>query len=68
MAKQIGELEIWYRDYNEDEFNDSVDCTFSIWGKDGDSMSIEEYYYLCKRFAATMGFAEKTINQWFGDL
>ena len=39
--------------YNEDE--------------DGQIMSIENYYYMCKEFAAAMGFCEKTIDEWFGE-
>ena len=30
-------------------------------------LDIEQYFYYCKEFAAAMGFAEKTINEWFGD-
>ena len=67
MAKQIGSLEFWYKNCIEDKYNDSVDCTFEIWGEDWDGLSMEKYYSLCKQFAAAMGFAEKTINEWFGN-
>lgn len=67
MAKLIGELEFWYRDYIEDKYNDSVNCTYEIWGEDWDGLSMEQYHSLCKRFAAAMGFKEKTIDEWFGE-
>lgn len=35
--------------------------------EDGQIMDIEMYYYMCKEFAAAMGFAEKTIDEWFGE-
>ena len=35
--------------------------------EDGEIMSIENYYYMCKEFAAAMGFCEKTIDEWFGE-
>jgi hypothetical protein len=54
---------------NKDQYNQS--CTFEKkwYGADdtGEVLSIEEYYYRCREFAATMGFCEKTINEWFGD-
>lgn len=66
MAKQIGELEFWYKDYIEDEFNGSVDCTYEIWGvNEYDGLTMEKYYTLCKQFAAAMGFDRITINKWF---
>ena len=35
--------------------------------EDGQIIDIETYYTMCKEFAAAMGFAEKTINEWFGE-
>lgn len=63
MAKQLGTMEFWFKDYTEDEFNQSVDCTFEVWG---DDMSIEQYWCMCRQFAAAMGYAEETIKEWFG--
>lgn len=67
--KNIGSMEFWLRDNREIEFNDSVDCTFELYGT-GDEieeiMSIEKYWCLCRYFAAAMGFSEQTITEWFG--
>lgn len=65
MAKQVGTMEFWYRDHTEDEFNSSVDCSFEVWGNELDGMTIEKYYEFCRKFAAVLGFGEKTINDWF---
>ena len=70
MAKQIGEMEFWLRDYHDtDTFNESVDCTYELWVENemDEILSIKTYHDLCKRFAAAMGFTEKTINEWFGE-
>lgn len=65
--KNIGSIEFWLRDYRNSEFNESTDCTFELYGvEDDEILSIEKYYYLCKQFAAAMGFTEKTVNEWFG--
>lgn len=67
--KNIGSMEFWLRDNREIEYNDSVDCTFELYGT-GDEieeiMSIEKYWCLCRYFAAVMGYSEKTIEDWFG--
>ena len=34
---------------------------------DGQVITIETYYIMCKEFAAAMGFSEKTIIERFGD-
>lgn len=65
MAKQVGTMEFWYRDHTEDKFNESVDCSFEVWGNELDGMTMEQYYGFCRKFAATLGFGEKTINDWF---
>ena len=66
--KNIGSMEFWLKDYRDSEFNESVDCTWELYGEEDDEiLSIEKYYYLCKNFAAAMGFAEATINEWFGN-
>jgi hypothetical protein len=67
MAKQIGSMEFWYKDYTEDEFNESVDCTYEVWGAfDGAGMPIEEYWSMCKRFALAMGYCNSLVDEWFG--
>ena len=67
--KQVGSMEFWLRDDRETEYNDSVDCTYALYGT-GDEMdevmSIEKYWCLCRYFAAAMGFSEKSIEEWFG--
>lgn len=67
--EKIGEMRFCLDDYRETEFNESVDCTFGLWGNQRDSeiLSIEKYYCLCKDFASAMGFADQTINEWFGE-
>ncbi len=65
--KNIGSIEFWLRDDRDIEYNESVDCTWQLYGEENDELlSIEEYYDLCKCFAAAMGFTESTINEWFG--
>lgn len=32
-----------------------------------DDMGLEEFHRLCKRFALTLGFSEKGINEVFGE-
>jgi hypothetical protein len=67
--KRLGTMRFELDDYTDSEFNESVDCTYALYGTEvsGQIMSIEQYYCLCKQFAAAMGFAEKTINDWFGE-
>ena len=52
----------------KDIYNESCLMQKSWYGEesDGQILSLESYYYLCKEFAAAMGFAEKSINEWFG--
>lgn len=52
-----------------DQFNESCKLEKQWYGKqdDGQILTIEDYYYRCKEFAAAMGFAKKTINEWFGE-
>ena len=67
--KNIGSMEFWLRDNREIEYNDSIDCTFDLYGIDDEMeeiMSIEKYWCLCRYFAAAMGFSEATITEWFG--
>lgn len=67
MAKEIGSIEFWLRDDRDIQFNETLDCTFSLYGEDEDELlTIEQYWELCCRFAAAMGFNESTIEEWFG--
>ena len=67
MAVQIGGMRFQYKDFTEDVFNESVDCTYEVWGvNEGTGMSIDQYWSMCRRFAAAMGFGEETISEWFG--
>lgn len=65
---QIGVMRFCLDDMRLTEFNNSTDCSFKLFGdaEDGEVLSIEDYYCFCKQFAAAMGFAEKTIDTWFG--
>ena len=68
-ATQLGTIRFELDDYREMKYNESVDCTFGLWGDPEDeALSMEDYYHYCKYFAAAMGFASATINEWFGDL
>lgn len=53
----------------QDVFNESCKLEKTWYGEmeNGEIMDIETYYTFCKQFASAMGFAEKTINEWFGD-
>ena len=50
-------------------YNESCEMKKSWYGEesDGQVITIETYYTMCKEFAAAMGFSEKTIIEWFGD-
>lgn len=50
-------------------YNESCKMEKSWYGEenDGQVITIETYYVMCKEFAAAMGFGEKTIIEWFGD-
>ena len=67
--QNIGSMEFWLRDNREIEYNESIDCTFELYGTDDkweELISIEKYWCLCRYFAAAMGFSEHTITKWFG--
>lgn len=67
-CEKIGEMRFCLDDWKKSEFNESVDATFALYGEEEDEvMSIEKYFCLCRYFAAMMGFAEKTITEWFGE-
>ena len=54
---------------NENQYNESTKMEKVWYGEqvDGQVLNMETYYYMCKEFAAAMGFSEKTINEWFGE-
>lgn len=54
---------------NENQYNESTRMEKVWYGEqvDGQVLNMETYYYMCKEFAAAMGFSEKTINEWFGE-
>lgn len=64
--KNIGSIEFWLRDNRDLPYNGSVDCTFELYGTEkGRAISIEQYWDLCRAFAAAMGFSEQTIAEYF---
>ena len=66
--ERIGDMRFCLDDYREDRFNESTDLTFALYGDvDDEVMSINAYHSFCKKFAAAMGFTEKTIDEWFGE-
>lgn len=64
MAKKIGEMRFCFDDYRED-CDESVDCTFAVVDPSNE-FTLEEYWRLCRYFAAAMGFCEASIDKWFG--
>lgn len=51
-----------------DAYNESTSMTKKWYEEhDGQTLSLEMYYQMCKEFAAAMGFSEKSINEWFGE-
>ena len=66
---EIGTMNFWLHDTRDIEFNETTDCCYALYGYDDDEvMNIERYWYLCRSFAAAMGFTEATIDKWFGKL
>ena len=62
----MGSIEFKLTDKRESIYNESVNCSFELFGTNDDEiLSIEDYYDLCRRFAFTMGFCEATIDEWF---
>ncbi len=68
MAKRLGEMRFVLDDNRDTEYNESVDITFTLAGKsdNDDIMPMELYRDLCIRFAKAMGYAEKTVDEYFG--
>lgn len=54
---------------NLNHFNESCELKRTWYGEqeDGQILDIETYYLMCKEFAAAMGFAQSTIEEWFGN-
>ena len=51
---------------NLDEFNQSCEMKKFWYAREEDEiMSLEDYYYYCRAFALAMGYAEKTVEEWF---
>jgi hypothetical protein len=51
-----------------DKYNESCKMVRSWYGTpEEETLSIEDYFYMCKDFAAALGFCEKTIEEWFGE-
>lgn len=68
MATQIGIMEFRFKDFTEDVFNESVNCTFEVWGvNEGAGMSLEQYWCMCRQFAMAMGYSEQNVDEWFGE-
>ena len=69
MAKKIekiGEMRFCLDDWRLDEFNESADLTYALYGDGTEVMSIETYWMFCRQFAAAIGFGEDTIREYFG--
>jgi len=63
---RIGELRFCLDDYREQEYNESTDLTYGLYGTiDSEILRIDEFYYYCKCFALAMGFSPDTVNEWF---
>ena len=63
---KFGEMRFVYDDYRPSKYNDSVDCTFALFGtEDEELMSLEDYYRFVRYFALAMGFSEKAVDKWF---
>lgn len=51
-----------------DAYNESCEMKKQWYGdiSEGQTIDIETYYTMCKEFAKAMGFAEATVEEWFG--
>ena len=50
------------------EFSTNYETVFGLIGDDDDDLlPIHLYWDYCRRFAAVLGFSEKTIEEWFGN-
>lgn len=52
---------------NLDIYNESFKLEKKFYGKqqDGQILDIESFFYYCRDAAKAMGFAEKTVDEWF---
>ena len=52
----------------ENSYNESCSMTKKWFGEmeTGEVLDIETFHTYCTEFAAAMGYAEKTIEEWFG--
>lgn len=68
MPKNIMKFEL-IDNTRKNQFNETCKMERAWYGEesDGQIMSLETYYYLCKQFALAMGFCEKSIDEWFGE-
>jgi len=68
MPKNIMKFEL-VDNTRKNIYNESCKMEKAWYGEesDGQIMSIDSYYTMCKEFAAAMGFCESTIEEWFGD-
>ena len=49
------------------EFSENYETVFGLIGDDDDDLlPMHLYWDYCRRFAAVLGFSEKTIEEWFG--
>ena len=53
--------------YNTDSYNESITMIKRLCPQEDQILTLENYYIYCKQFAAAMGYAEKSIEEWFGD-
>ena len=50
------------------EFSTNYETVFGLIGDDDDDLlPMYLYWDYCRRFAAILGFSEKTIEEWFGN-
>lgn len=68
MPKNIMKFEL-IDNTRKNQFNETCKMERAWYGEesDGQIMSLETYYYMCKQFASAMGFCEKSIDEWFGE-
>lgn len=65
-----GELTIELEEFEnaESSWTENYRTVFSLIGDDYDDLlPIHLYWDYCRRFAAILGFSEKTIEEWFGN-
>lgn len=65
-----GELTIELEEFGdvENSCTENYRTVFRVTGDDYDDLlPINLYWDYCRRFAAILGFSEKTIEEWFGN-